>query len=576
MIFESGDNDQEGWIFRSKNATTPKQVLNIQPEGTFTFLGNNILHAGNHAAGSAFTPTLTGANVLSSITTNASGHVTALTTRALTAADIGAAPASTSGNYVQNLAVASGIQTANFSINGTGYAGTGGATPLLFSNNSAGQLNLVGGATGAGSLRGGEIVLLGGSWGTTPGEILFRTGTGGSGAQQPERMRIDAAGDVGIGTTTPSSKLEVNGATTISGGANLSLKAASDDPGDLVFTDGSNVEYSRIYNSAGGAGLHISTGSTPTPRLTVSSAGNVGIATTAPAATLHVNGTFRSAVADLLNTSLIRGGGAQDIANTAYIRFMDNTATNRKGYVGDASNGNNDMYLTSDSGGVRLVPLNGTSGSLYIQGSTMDYNGSQLYLNNGTRNQVLFNSVGIGAPAFTSRSIGTKVILYPALSTAASDYAMGIETSHIWSSVPQNASNVGFKWYGGITQIGHLDGTGNLTLSGQVQATSFFQSSLRSLKKDIQPFTASALDIFKKVQVRTFKFKADATGKTNIGFIADEVPDEMATPKRNGVDQASTVALLVKAVQELTEQNSALQEKINALEQQFKQKGVQH
>jgi hypothetical protein len=43
----------------------------------------------NHPAGSAFTPTLTGANVLATFTTNSAGHVTALTTRTLTASDVG-------------------------------------------------------------------------------------------------------------------------------------------------------------------------------------------------------------------------------------------------------------------------------------------------------------------------------------------------------------------------------------------------------------------------------------------------------------------------------------------------------
>jgi len=998
MIFESADNDQEGWIFRSKNGTTPKQVLNIQPEGTFTFLGNNILHAGNHVAGSAFTPTLTGANVLSTITTNASGHVTALTTRALTAADIGAAPATASGNYIQNQTAAdqsssgfriSGIGRSNsqfqivkdgsntaasafqlynaastrganiqldantnpglnfwvhdgttwqnrLALEADGKVGIGTADPILgvhiknstggiileankpFATTSGGLFEAynsgtpsaanqrLGGITMGALTNGTELrpssqidVLTAAAWsndtsqssymrfmttaigakqpaermrigadgtitmfnipalgtagtnfltsnggvissrtaaqvladlgaapastsgnyiqnqistvqsgngwisgtmragamqvpaaigtenfslmnasnvlrwvirsintesgsnagydlvfnrraddgsnladvltmqratgnvgigtinpqfklsvadasstafavqntaaisassgayvrlyqngtptgadqqlagilgGTNPTGTTLRTGATininseaawTDGSSHPtyirfnttpagftalsERMRIAANGDVsigtaaggnrltvadtaviltsdintyaqrisqnggtlglgggsagsyiqsfnslplfinaagnnsilnanggnvGIGTTTaPAAKLEVNGATVVSGSANITLKATSNDPGDLVFTDASNVEYSRIYNTAGGAALHLSTGSTPAPRLTVTSAGNVGIATTAPSTTLHVNGSFRAnGVADLLSTSYIRGTGAQNVANISYIRFMDSSATFRKGYVGDASNGNNDMYLTSDSGGVRLVPLAGSSGNLNVQGTSMDYNGGQFYLNNSTNNQVLFNTTGIDEPSFTTRSKGTKVILFPAVNASLVDYALGIDTSHLWASVPQNTSTVGFKWYGGTTQIARLDGTGNLTLSGQVQATSFFQSSLRSLKKDIQPFTASALKIFEKVQVRTFKFKADASGKTNIGFIADEVPDEMATPKRNGVDQASTVALLVKAVQELTEQNKALQEKISQLEAKMKDK----
>ncbi|GAA0545093.1 hypothetical protein GCM10009415_29070 [Chitinophaga japonensis] len=150
-----------------------------------------------------------------------------------------------------------------------------------------------------------------------------------------------------------------------------------------------------------------------------------------------------------------------------------------------------------------------------------------------------------------------------------------MESSHIWFGIPQNTSTNGFKWYAGTTQIARLDGTGNLVLSGQVQATSFYQTSLRSLKKNIRPFGQSALQILAKAQVRTFVFKADSTNRTNIGFIADEVPDEMAAPQRSGVDQANTIALLVKAVQELTVQNKVLQQKVEAMEAQLKEKTKQ-
>ncbi|HEY1201246.1 MAG TPA: hypothetical protein VGE79_09710 [Niastella sp.] len=180
MIFESIDNQQEGWVFRTNTptGTAPNPILNIQPEGTFTYLGNNILHAGNHVAGSAFTPTLTGANVLSSITTNASGHVTALTTRTLTSTDIGAAPLTGSGNYIQNQNTSA--QSANMWINGAVSA------PVFSSNQTTGVVNILGGLSGGN--QGGRIDLYGGTNASVPGVILFRTGKGTG--TQPERMRI--------------------------------------------------------------------------------------------------------------------------------------------------------------------------------------------------------------------------------------------------------------------------------------------------------------------------------------------------------------------------------------------------
>jgi hypothetical protein len=515
------------------------------------------------------------------------------------------------GSYIQNQLTAA--QTGNFWISGEARSATV-ATPVVYTNNSAGQLNLFGGATTSNSARGGEIVLLGGAYPTKPGEILFRTGTGGGGAQQPERMRITANGNVGIGTSSPNANLSLHIVQATGGQAVLAQStaaigalsgafygvastgvptAANQRIGGLyfssysgatslpaaqldVFSDGawtagsSHPSYMRFSTVSAGSGAL-------SEKMRIAANGNVGIGTTAPANTLHVVGTARvTGVAEFGNTSFIRGDGA-GAATSGYIRFMENDGTTRKGYVGDASTGNSDMYLTSDAGGVRLVPLNGTSGNLNVQGTSMDYNGGQLLLNKSGANLISFNAVSLGAPTFNTRSVGTKISLWNAAPTATTTgWDIGMESSHMWFGIAQSVATNGFKWYAGTTQIARLDGIGSLTLNGQVQATSFFQSSLRSLKKDIKPFDQSALAILEKVQVRTFKFKADPTGKTNIGFIADEVPDQMATPKRNGVDQASTVALLVKAVQELTTQNKALQQQVNALEEQLKSKEVQH
>jgi hypothetical protein len=74
------------------------------------------------------------------------------------------------------------------------------STPMVFSNSSAGSVNLLGGATATDSYRGAEIALRGGTYNTTPGEMSFHTGVAAGGAvMQPERMRIDANGLVTMG-----------------------------------------------------------------------------------------------------------------------------------------------------------------------------------------------------------------------------------------------------------------------------------------------------------------------------------------------------------------------------------------
>jgi hypothetical protein len=87
----------------------------------------------------------------------------------------------------------------------------------------------------------------------------------------------------------------------------------------------------------------------------------------------------------------------------------------------------------------------------------------QVYLNGSTSNRIDWAAVGTGAPAFTTRSDGTKVVLYPALSGSTTDYALGINNATLWSSVPEATAGFYFKWYGATTEVASLSGTGVFT-----------------------------------------------------------------------------------------------------------------
>jgi hypothetical protein len=71
---------------------------------------------------------------------------------------------------------------------------------------------------------------------------------------------------------------------------------------------------------------------------------------------------------------------------------------------------------------------------------------------------------GTGAPTTTTRSAGTKLTLYPALGASYVDYAIGIDSGTLWSSLPAYDGGQYFKWYGGTTQVASLSGTGVLTV----------------------------------------------------------------------------------------------------------------
>lgn len=84
--------------------------------------------------------------------------------------------------------------------------------------------------------------------------------------------------------------------------------------------------------------------------------------------------------------------------------------------------------------------------------------------NNATSNWLQWANTGVAPPSTASRSLGTKLILYPAFSAGSqTDYAVGIESSTIWFGLPLATSSFQFRWYGAGTQIMQLLGTGALS-----------------------------------------------------------------------------------------------------------------
>ncbi|MGH9161490.1 MAG: hypothetical protein ACRD2X_16105, partial [Vicinamibacteraceae bacterium] len=84
-------------------------------------------------------------------------------------------------------------------------------------------------------------------------------------------------------------------------------------------------------------------------------------------------------------------------------------------------------------------------------------------LNNvGVQSRFVWANAGAGAPTTGTRSAGTRLVLWPSVTTGFGDYSIGMEGDAMWSAVPHASDR--FRWYGGATEVADLAGTGTLEL----------------------------------------------------------------------------------------------------------------
>jgi hypothetical protein len=172
------------------------------------------------------------------------------------------------------------------------------------------------------------------------------------------------------------------------------------------------------------------------------------------------NATFTGVVQGTRFTSTITTGTAPlTVSSTTEVANLNAALLN--GYASDTSNTANAIVRRDASNQIFAGRL-----ELSSAGSTST---AQLTFSGTTNNWITFGTNGVAAPAFTTRSLGTKIVLYDSISGSAADYALGIDGSTLWSGVPTTSQQ--FRWYGGTTLAATLSGAGALTLVGGLSAT---------------------------------------------------------------------------------------------------------
>ena len=280
------------------------------------------------------------------------------------------------------------------------------------------------------------------------------------------------SGNVLIGTDTDNGtdKLQINGsisATTFTGAVTgnattATTLATARTIGGVSFNGSANINLPGVntagnQNTSGTAAVStaatITTSDTasafkvPFANTTASTTGNYGLLQDSTG-TFTYNPNTNTLVVGTVSAAL--SGNATTATTLQTARTIN----------GVSFNGSADITVADDT----KLPLSGgtLTGQLISTRANSTTTGTgQIYLNGATGNRIDFNQNGVAAPAFTTRSAGTKLVLYPNISGSLTDYALGIESNTLWYSVPNTSSQ--FKWYGGTSTAMTLSGAGVLT-----------------------------------------------------------------------------------------------------------------
>ena len=394
-------------------------------------------------------------------------------------------------------------------------------------------------------------------------------------------------GNVGIGTSSPSSPLEV------AGGSSYPTTKFSRDGGSAATQGYLTTGFSAIGYSGGtgadaylvaehGFGFAVNAG---TNALVITDGGNVGIGTSSPSQALAVEsssaGVTRVSITNTGNAAA--GSGVQFITKNGATQVSNATlrtdnAGNFSIFTGTTSEAERMRIDSSGNVGIGMTPTGalsirpsgtGSEDTHFGFGSNLD-----AYITTGSSGNVIFRE-GDGTGGNTERMrIDSNGNTFFGISSKldtptnggvyiAGDNSVGSDNSYAQVFVIHNSNTN----HGIILKELHTSGqavqflNSSATIVGSIStdatSTTYNTSSDQRLKDNIVDAPSASNDI-DAIQVRSFDWKADGSHQ-KYGMVAQELntvaPEAVSAPEdpedMMGVDYSKLVPMLVKEIQSL-------------------------